>query len=185
MPEVARSTASSAAETSGSAANALTRAYQQKRESASAPLISAKDAKAAEQHTLLMDFIKKTAIPGVLVVGTLLYAYIWWMNKVDYVGPPLYQVTGQVLKGGLPAPGINITFEPVGKGMDDLRHSATAVSDANGNFRLMYGGFVFYGAPAGEYRIGLRDDISREIAQSEALIFTVKENGKNEFKINL
>jgi hypothetical protein len=178
-------TTGSADQTAGSAANALSRAYQQKRDSASAPTVSVKDAKAAEQHTLMMDFIKKRAAPGILVVAVLVFSYLWWMNRVEYTGPPLYEVTGQTLRAGKPVPGIQIDFEPVSVGIDDKRQNIRTFSDANGNFRLMYGGLTFYGAPSGDYRIGLTDEKGRPVEQSEALTLTVKEDEENEFKINL
>ncbi|MEJ7595226.1 MAG: hypothetical protein WKF77_27185 [Planctomycetaceae bacterium] len=175
----------SADQTSGSAANALSRAYQQKRDSASAPTMSVKDVKAAEERTLMMDFIKKRAAPGILIVALLVFSYSWWINRVEYTGLPLYEVTGQTLKDGKPAPGIKILLEPVGRGIDDPRHLGNAVSDADGNFRVMYDGLIFYGAPAGDYRIGLTDENGRPIEQSEVLSLTVKEDGDNELKINL
>ena len=177
-------TTGSADQTAGSAANALSRAYQQKRDSASAPTVSVKDAKAAEQHLLMMDFIKKRAAPGILIVSVLVYSYFWWMNRVEYTGLPLYEVTGQTLKGGQPAPGIEIFFAPSGSGLDDLRPIVKAVSDTDGYFRVMYD-TSFYGAPAGEYTIGLRDEKGQTVERSEALVLTVKEDGENEFKINL
>lgn len=172
-------------QTAGTAANALSRAYQQKRDSASAPAMSVKDAKAAEQHLLMMDFIKKRAVPGILIVSVLAFSYLWWMNRIVYTGLPLYEVTGQTLKNGKPAPGIRILFEPVGVGIDEQRQLGNAVSDADGNFRVMYDGLIFYGAPAGEYRIGLADENGHPVEQSETLTLTVTEDGENEFKINL
>lgn len=185
--EVSTSTATtgSADQTAGSAANALSRAYQQKRDSASAPAVSVKDAKAAEQHELMMDFIKKRAAPGILIAFVLASSYFWWMNRVEYTGLRLYEVTGQTLKGGKPAPGIKLYFEPVGGGIEDTRGLGNATSDADGNFRVMYEGHTFYGAPAGEYRIGLADENGRPVEQSEALTLTVKEDGENEITINL
>ena len=56
--------AASALETSGTAADALSRAYQQKRDSASAPSKSAKDVKAQEERALLTEFITRRALPG-------------------------------------------------------------------------------------------------------------------------
>jgi|GEM_PF-766476 len=178
-------TTGSVDQTAGSAANALSRAYQQKRDSASAPTVSVKDAKAAEQHVLMMDFIKKRAAPGILIVFVLASSYFWWMNRVEYTGLPLYEVTGQTLKGGQPAPGIQIFFEPFGRGMDEKRLFGNAVSDADGYFRVMYNGLVFYGVPSGEYRIALRDEKGQPVQQTESLMLTVKEDGENEFKINL
>ena len=177
-------TTGSADQTAGSAASALTRAYQQKRDSASTPTLSVKDAKAAEQHLLMMDFIKKRAAPGILIFSVLSYSWFWWMNRVEYTGLPLYEVTGQTLKGGQPAPKIQVFFEPVGGGIDDNRPLVKAVSDEEGNFRVMYDP-SFYGAPAGQYRIGLMDENGRPVEQPEAQTLTVKEDGENEFKINL
>ena len=177
-------TTGAADQTAGSAASALTRAYQQKRDSASTPTLSVKDAKAAEQQLLMMDFIKKRAAPGILIFFVLSYSWFWWMNRVEYTGLPLYEVTGQTLKGGQPAPKIQVFFEPVGGGIDDKRPLVKAVSDEEGNFRVMYDP-SFYGAPAGQYRIGLMDENCRPVEQSEALTLTVKEDGENEFKINL
>ncbi len=181
--EISRPSASSAVETSGSAASALTRAYQQKRDSASAPSLSAKDAKAAAERTLRMDFIKTKAGPGILIVGVLLFGYIWWMNHEPYVGPPLFDVTGQVMHSGQPVPGIQIMFEPVGGGMDDNRALMMVTSDGQGNFRLMYTP-LYYGAPAGSYRIGLMDANGAPIPQTEELTFKVEEKDDNNFKIN-
>ena len=174
----------SADQTAGSAANALSRAYQQKRDSASAPTVSVKDAKAAEQRALMLDFIKTKAAPGILILSVAVYSYFWWMNREEYTGLPLYEVTGQVLRDGKPAAGIRIAFEPVSGGIDDPRPLVMANSDEDGHFRVMYTP-SFPGAPAGEYRIGLMDENGRQVEQTEALTLTVREDGENEFKINL
>ena len=182
-PEVSRPSMSSTVETSGSAASALTRAYQQKRDSASTPSVSVKDAKAAEKQKLMVNFITTRAAPGILIVSALLYGYYWYMTREIYEGPPLYEVTGQVIRSGIPAPAIQILFEPVGGGMDDTRHHAQATSDAEGNFRLMYD-HTFYGVPAGSYLIGLMDVNGAPIPQVEELTLKVEEKGENKLKIN-
>jgi len=182
-PEISRPSATSSAETSGSAASALTRAYQQKRDSASAPSVSAKDAKAAEERTLMMNFIKTKAAPGLLITIVLLFGYYWYMTTETYDGPPLFDVTGQVIHSGQPAPGIQIMFEPVGGGMDDIRGLVMATSDGQGNFHLMYTP-MFYGVPAGSYRIGLMDANGAPLPQTEELILKVEEKDENNFKIN-
>jgi len=185
-PEVTRpSSASTAAETSGSAADALSRAYQQKRDSASAPSVSARDAKALEQRELLMDFIKTRALPGILLIGGLLYGYFWWLNKEVYNGPPLFDVTGQILRDGAPVGGVQISFEPLVSGPTDPRSMAYGMSDKDGNFTLQYSASLA-GAPAGEYRIGMmgNDGIPIPYPNGE-LRLTVTENGPNKFKIDL
>jgi hypothetical protein len=185
-PEVSRpSAAASAAETSGSAADALSRAYQQKRDSASAPSVSAKDAKALEQRALLVDFLKTRAVPGILLIGGLLYGYFWWMNREIYNGPPLFDVTGQILREGAPAGGIQITFEPLVSGPTDPRSMAYGMSDKDGKFTLVYSASLT-GAPAGEYRIGMMGNDGIPIAYPDGeLRLTVTEDGPNDFKINL
>jgi phage FluMu protein Com len=185
-PEMTRPSAvSSAAETSGSAADALSRAYQQKRDSASAPSVSAKEAKAIEQRELLMDFIKTRAIPGILLIGGILYGYFWWLNSEVYNGPPLFDVTGQVLRNGKGVGGVQISFEPLVSGPTDPRSMAYGTSDKDGNFTLQYSASLA-GAPAGDYRIGMmgNDGIPIPYPNGE-LRLTVTENGPNEFKIDL
>jgi phage FluMu protein Com len=105
--------AASALETAGTAADALSRAYQQKRDSASAPSKSAKDVKAQEERALFMEFVTRRALPGLLLVGGLLYGYLTWMNHEPWTGPELFEVTGQVSTGGAPAVGIRVVFVPV------------------------------------------------------------------------
>lgn len=187
--EVSRPTsasgASTAMETAGTAADALSKAYQQKRESASAPTRNAKDIKAAEERALLSEFIMKKAGPGVLLVVGLLYGYFQWMNYEPYTGPPLFDVSGQVLKSGSPAAGVKICFEPIAKDLSDVRTVVWATSVEDGKFRLMYDASHF-GAPAGNYNIGCMTESGTPIIIPEgALTLTVKENSPNEFKINL
>lgn len=175
-----------AAETAGSAADALSRAYQQKRASASAPApLSAKELKKAEERALLRNFLLTRAIPGVLLVVGSLYAYFSWMMSETYEGPVLYSVTGQILKGSSPAVNYNVVFEPVISSPDDSRGAAIGKSDAEGKFELMYRD-PWMGAPAGQYRIGVANEKGEPVATGEsALILNVNENGSNDFKINL
>lgn len=183
-PEVSRPTAASAVETSGSAASALTRAYEKKRESASAPSVSAKEAKSAEEQQLLVDFIKRRALPGVAAILVVLYGWYWWMNKETYEGPPLFEVAGQVLRSGQPVQGVQIFFEPVrSMAGEDNRPLAMAFSGPDGNYRVMYSA-SFPGAAAGQYRIGLRDETGIPVALPEEMVITVQENDSNNFKIS-
>jgi phage FluMu protein Com len=177
--------AASALETAGTAADALSRAYQQKRDSASAPSKSAKDVKAQEERALLMEFITRRALPGLLLVGGLIYGYLTWMNTETWTGPELFEVTGQVSTGGVPAVGIRVVFEPISSGPDDNRTVAEAYTDPGGNFRLMYDASHF-GCPAGDYNIGFAGVTGQPLNRAEgALKLTVKADGPNEFKITL
>lgn len=174
----------SSAETVGTAAEALSRAYQQKRDSASAPSRSAKDVKASEQRTLLIDFIKTRAAPGILLVSVTLYSYWWYMTREVYSGPPLFDVSGQVMKSGKPAAGIGIVFEPINGGIEDPRTSSMATSDAEGHYELVYQ--AFSGVPAGDYRVMLTSELGTPISQPGGLKeLKVTEKGPNEFKFDI
>ena len=177
--------AASALETAGTAADALSRAYQQKRDSASAPSKSAKDVKAQEERALLTEFITRRALPGLLVAGVLVYGYLSWMNHEPWTGPELFDVTGQVSTGGTPAVGIQVLFEPISSGPEDNRSAVWATTDPGGNFRLMYDASHF-GCPAGDYNIGFAGVTGQPLSRAEgALKLTVKANEPNQFKISL
>lgn len=177
--------AASALETAGSAADALSRAYQQKRDSASAPSKSAKDVKAQEERALLTEFITRRALPGLLAIGALVYGYFTWMNHEPWTGPELFEVTGQVSTGGTPAVGIQVFFEPISNGPEDNRSAVWATTDPGGSFRLMYDASHF-GCPAGEYNIGFAGVTGKPLNRAEgALKLTVKSNEPNQFKISL
>ena len=186
VPEVSRpSGGSSAAETSGSAADALSRAYQQKRDSASSPSMSAKDAKASEQRALLMEFITMKAAPAILLIGGILYGLNWYNNWVPYDGPPLFDVSGEIMRDGKAVGGVLIEFEPLVSGPTDLRTKAHGMSDKDGGFTLKSSD-ALWGAAAGEYRVGMMGNDGIPIpAPDGELKLTVTEDGPNEFKINL
>ena len=177
--------ASMSAETTGTAADALSRAYQQKRESASSATRSVKEVKAAEERALLVEFVKTRLAPGVLVISAVLYGYYWWMTREVYTGPPLFAVTGQILKNGAAAPGIRIVFEPIFAAPDDPRSSAMGSSDVEGKFTLMYTP-ANSGAPAGEYKVLLTNENGIPVAAASGpLTLTVQTSQPNEFKIDL
>ena len=186
-PEISRpaTTAASAAHTSGSAADALSRNYQQKRDSASAPVVRPQDAKAAEERAMLVDFLKTRAIPAVAILVAVGYAYFWWLNHEPYIGIPLYPVTGQVLQNGTPAEGIHVGFYPIVTGIDDLRSMASAITNKEGVFRLIYR-VPFEGAPLGDYQVMLLGADGNPVIPADGIpTLTVTEDGDNDFKINL
>ncbi len=178
-------TVSTAAQTSGSAADAISRSYQQKRDSASAPAASPQEAKAAEERALLVNFLKTRAIPAVVLLLTVGYAYFWWITRVAYEGPPLYSVVGEVQQNGAPAEGYRVEFWPVTVGQNDPRSGATGVTDKEGRFELMYI-LPHRGAPAGDYEIVILNRQGNPVVPKEGkLEFTVREDGPNEFKASL
>jgi phage FluMu protein Com len=195
-PEITRPAAvapASALQTAGSAADALSRSYQQKRDSASAPSTRPQDIKEAEKRALLVDFLKTRFLPAAALLIAVGYSYYWWMNRVPYDGPPLYSVTGQVLRQGTPVAGFDITFYPIAIGpdgnrmevpMDESRGSASGRTDEKGYFELVYRS-PFHGAPAGDYEVSLSDNFGTPVVQDEALRVSVTADGENEFRIEL
>jgi len=178
--------APSAAETTGSAADMLSRAYQQKRDAASAPpAMSRKDARSAEERSVMIEFAKTRLLPGLAAFFVLGYAWLWYMNREIYSGPPLFEVTGIVTKSGQPLAGVRVEFGPENPSQDSLAVSATAVTDAEGKYRLSAFASQF-GAPAGSYMVGLTDSNGVPLALPDEQVHrTVTEEGPNDFQIQL
>ena len=116
-----------AAETTGSAADALARAYQQKRDNASAaPALTKDDARAQEQRTVAINFLKTKLIPGLAALFIVGYAWSWYINREIYEGPPLFEVSGTVLQDGKPLANATVDFapsNPTPQLRSSLRHS--------------------------------------------------------------
>jgi hypothetical protein len=147
--------------------------------------MSAKDAKASEERALLMDFLRTKAAPAVVLIGGLIYGLNWWMNYVPYNGPPLFSVTGEVMREGNPVGGVRISFEPLVSGPTDPRSMAYGMSDKDGKFTLMSSDGL-PGAAAGEFRVGLMGNDGVPISPPQGEIrLNVTESGPNEFKIDL
>lgn len=174
----------SAQQTAGSAADMLSRAYQQKRDSASAPPVSQKNAKAAEERALLMEFLRKQALPAIVVIGLFVAGYYWWSNQPVHVGPPLFNATGIVSQGGTPAGGIQVVFEPIHTGPDDIRDYYRGTTDESGKFSLMYTAELA-GAAAGDYMVSFSKNDKTVTHPNGPLKLTVSPDGPNEFKIDL
>lgn len=176
---------SSSAETTGSAADALARAYQQKRDTSSAPPpLTKEDARSAEARTAQITFLKTRGLPGLAAALVLGYAWFWYMNREIYEGPPLYEVTGTVIQSGKPLPGVNVEFAPAEPDPSQEVLTATGITDDQGRFRLR----AFdsqYGAPAGPYVVGLINSNGIPINLPEELIRqTVTPDGKNDFQLS-
>ncbi|MFO0976284.1 MAG: hypothetical protein U0996_07775 [Planctomycetaceae bacterium] len=185
--EVSRPAASTH-ETSGSAADALTRAYQQKRETASAPSVSQKDVKSAEDRAAMMTFLKTRLAPGVAVVLLLLYCINWYFNHKSYEGPPLYRVYGVVKQSGKPLANARISFEcdlMVPRGPDEPTYSATGTTDEQGNYELYFEA-GYSGAPAGSYVVGVMSGEGVPVTVPDTEVRrTVTDTADNKFDFNL
>jgi len=184
--EVSRPVTTGVAEqTVGTAANVLSRTYQQKRDSANAPTVSAKDAKAAEHRALLLEFLMKKAVPIAAAVALLLYGYIWYTARDVYNGLPLCTVTGKVVSQTTPVEGLRVLFLPVAGGLEDKRSSAEGITTQDGSFRLIYE-IPFEGAPEGKYDIVVLGPSGIPLRLVEGTpTFTVSATGKNDFEIRL
>ena len=177
----------SAYETSGSAADALSRAYQQKRESASAPSVSAKDAEAAENHALMMDFIRTRALPGLIVTLILGFGWYTWNSYEPYVGPPLFEVSGLVKQGGQPLANARLDFgpDPDSPESSQAGFAASATTDETGTYRLSYTAGIF-GAPAGKYVVGITSSSGAPLPVTDEEVHRiVSDKEPNEFNFNL
>ena len=87
------------------------------------------------------------------------------------------------MRSGQPAPGLEIYFEPVRtQAGEDDRALIMAWSSPTGDFTLYSGAFP--GAPAGPYKVGIRDETGLPVAMPDDLILTVEEKDSNEFKID-
>ncbi len=178
-------TTASAEQTAGSAAIALSRAYQQKRESSFAPKVSAKDAEAAEQRVLLMEFLKRKAGPAAAVVVLFFSSYYWYMTRDVYTGPPLFPVSGKIVSQTGGVSGLRVQFMPVSDGPDDSRSSAEGVTTDDGSFHLIYMA-PHEGAPAGKYEIIVYGKEGAPLGLPEGTsMVTVTDSGRNDFEIKL
>lgn len=178
-------TAVSTEQSAGSAADALSRAYQAKRESANAPKVNVKDVQAAEHRALFMEFLKKKAGPVMAAIAVVLYGYYWYMFSESYRGLPLYPVTGKVISSTEPVEGLRVQFRPLSESIDDTRTSAEGMTAKDGSFRLVYE-IPYEGAPEGKYEVVVFGSSGAPLQLSEGTpTLSVSASRKNEFDINL
>lgn len=131
--------------TSGTAAEALSRAYQQKRENASNP--RPKPVKENLERELFIAYLKKN-VPYVLLALVLSYGLYKVVNRRVYTGPPLAPVYGQLTRVGEPLAGYQVRLVPVqsaaeqestGRGNSPPgRSTASGITDEEGYFTMMY-----------------------------------------------
>lgn len=168
--------------TSGTAADALSRAYQQKREKASQPKPQVREVDPDKQ--LMYEFIGKVAIGLVLalVVG---YGMFRLITRESYDGPPLREVTGIVRENGQPLPGVQVQFSPVAELGDVAKGRSNGMTNDLGEFELMYTS-DWYGATIGDHDVVIYDAAGTPMGMpgNQARV-TVTEDGDNEFTFDL
>lgn len=154
--EAPKAASPSPAQTTGSAADALSRAYQQKRDTNTAPK-TVKNEREEEERRLRNEFMKRASV---VLAGIAVFVvfFMMWMNREAYTGPPLYDVTGKITRRGAAVPGLTVLLVPVENGItqEEPRNTARGTTDLDGNFIMMYTG-SFAGAPLGNYRLQIND----------------------------
>lgn len=170
--------------TSGSAADALSRTYTQKRTKAGeAPPATREERRAAEEREAMkrMVLIGSTSLVAVGILG---YFFFGWLLSDPL--PNLEYVSGVVRQEGKPVPGMIVMFAPINKAEDGaLSGSSIGTTNENGEYVLMYDP-SHSGAVLGEHQV--------ELSNSEGVSFTIPEpdrrrtvsdSGDNVFDFNL
>lgn len=124
--------------TSGSAADALNRKYDQKRDESGTDgkVMTREERRQAEQKEAMIDFAKKgiPALAGVLLLSWGLITYMFSASL-----PPLGYASGKVTRNGVPMAGVQVVFAPKSGG-EPLSNATVSqgFTDAEGTYTLMY-----------------------------------------------
>lgn len=171
-------------ETSGSAADAITRSYEKKRgEASDAPRLTREERRAVEARNAMVRFGAQTGAV-LLVFGFFAYGLLSWAlsgSTVDVV-----EVTGVVTVRNQPLTGMRIRFTPdrPPRGEDLAGGPSSAKIDANGNFRLLYNAQLA-GAIVGKHTITLEDsNRAPQYWPPDSAHVEVTEDGQNYFEFN-
>lgn len=126
-------------ETSGSAADAITRSYEKKRGASSdAPLLNRDERRAAADRAAMFRFGVQL---GAALLATAVFGYFLFSYALSGSSTNLVQVTGKVTLAGQPAmTGYTIRFTPIQprNGPPLEGGPSFARIDSNGKFRLRY-----------------------------------------------
>ena len=127
-------------ETSGSAADALNRKYDQKRDESadSEKVMTREERRQAEQKEAMIDFAKK-GIPA--LAGVLLFSYGLISYAFSDSLPPLGYASGTVTRNGAPMAGVQVVFAPKtqpGQAPPDNSTVSQGFTDSSGKYILMY-----------------------------------------------
>jgi len=172
-------------ETSGSAADAITRTYEKKRAEASNDQpVTREQRRAAEQRTAMMRF--GLQLSGVLLT-TIVFGYflVGYMSSKTY--PNLVNVTGSISAQTKSFAGMRIRFIPIKEpGAPDLLGGpSAAMIDPDGSFELIYKPGV-PGAITGKHQLVIEDSIGIEFPlPDEFSVQEVTADGNNNFELNL
>lgn len=157
--------------TSGTAADALTRSYDQKRGKAGEPPpLTREERREAENRAAMMEYAKKAVPIGIgLLVTVWLVITIMWAEPV----PELGYVHGVVTLNGSPLGGAEVRFSPIidsnsanadgrkKKENAGMMNSSSGYTDSEGKYVLMYNE-DHEGAVPGEHKVEI-------IASSQAV----------------
>ena len=173
------------AATSGSAADAITRRYEKKREEASdAPILSRDQRRAVEERTAIMRFGVQL---GAVLLVTTLFGYSLFNFVLADRSTNLVEVTGKVTLRGEPTmTGYTIRFTPVQerRGTKLEGGPSSAKVNNNGEFRLLYDALTV-GAVIATHEVTFEDEfgvlqtIPDDYARCE-----VTADGDNRFEFN-
>ena len=169
-------------ETSGSAADAITRTYERKREeTADGQPMSRDERRAAESRAALLRF--GLQLSGVLLV-TVAFGYLLFSWLLAGPGVNVVEVTGKVTVQGQPLAGYRIRFTPIREiGGPELDGGPSAAKiTAEGDFRMLYnpstpGAIVARHRISIEDKFGLQVPIPPDFAERE-----VTADGENHFE---
>lgn len=166
--------------TSGSAADALNRKYDQKRDDAgdNEQLMTREERRQAEQKEAMIDFAKK-GIPAIAAVLLLSWGLIMYMFSASL--PPLGYASGTVTRDGSPMAGVQVVFAPKAKSGEAPAENATVsqgFTDASGNYTLMYS-VDNEGVLPGNHEITIMSSLGMTFTLPTELQFQTVEVGEN------
>ncbi|MCH2201397.1 MAG: hypothetical protein MK102_05485 [Fuerstiella sp.] len=143
-------------ETTGTAADAITRSYEKKREDSDVPILNRDERRAAAARAALIRFILQL---GGVLTATVMFGFLLFSYVLSSQGANLVEVTGKVTVGGEPMDGYLIRFIPIQeRGGPALEGGpSSAVIRNNGEFRLQYSPTVA-GAIVAEHEVSIEDE---------------------------
>ena len=173
-------------ETSGSAAEAITRTYEKKRsETSDTPPMTREERRAAEQKKALYRFlIRNGSVLLIVVVGA--FFFLRWSLATDY--PDLVPVTGEVRWSGESLAGFTIRFVPIRQRGSDTELKGGPSSgkiQTDGRFTLRYKPGI-PGALPGLHEVKIEDSygLPRPLPERFSRV-TVKPGQDNHFEFEL
>ena len=172
-------------ETSGSAADAITRTYEKKRaEASNEQPMTREQRRTAERRAAMTRF--GVQLGGVLL-ATLVFGYFLFGYMSSGSHPNLVSVTGSITAPKQSFAGMRIRFIPIkAPGAPDLVGGPSAATiGPDGSFTLIYKPGV-PGAITGKHQVVIENSIGLEIPlPDEFSIREVTEDGENNFELNL